>query len=948
MTNRTATGVRNRSLFSLLLAAAAAVLPMSLPAAEPAAISLDFTKLSRRPDNWQPTAIEAESARVSSQAWAFLISQEPAADAELSVQFTIEEAAKDFGFFGQSWSVWPDRQWADQGFEVGLLLRSSDETGYRVQLSHKYQEISLVKFPDGGYVQSVPCPVKLNERQSIAARVRGNRIEVSVDGQPRIDYVDAIRPLASGRWAIGVNSRAKVLFQDAKWRRWETATPTATKPSHQPQFAVRTWLGGRPWVFDGREPILLLPTPEERSINNAKLRPGFKPLLSWNSHWGIENQGAFPDGENRNSPIQISGGGQSLKATWTAKQVKDRFHTQTSLTVGFDPDRQVYTYDIDSSLEVGAEPFHFRYGYDFEHHTPLDPFAWQHLVVRRRDERLSRRPLSPFDPGPMEDIEMYHGLRLWFGRTRDDLLVCPVVEYHIDPAWNQANRDGKLQPRRCNTAVCAAFYDTGVSYEPETAAAGTKIRVKYRYTGYPADEAQRVFAAANPDDNPRNDPQHHFIFAGDQWPRIGFAKHLPMDQPWWGGRPFMSGHNARPSYDLVPTPGIGDGWSMRLGPRGYAVASLAAPSPLPAGRYVVSAKVKSVNTHGPGGRIEVLATDGGSENGDVRFGLKVLGEDTHFVGNGSFDWQTISFATAVPSGVKAIALGLGNAGTGEFFVGEVNFRRLDDGEPLPAGVLPEPRRRPPAAEPIAANGPLWDFRMGEQSGQFVYNYGSNEFRVLELANLDWTVDEGRPTLRFGENSKTRQDYPKLGILDQNVRHPVYRTSYEPVKHMPVAIAGHHGGGSEIRELTIVSDIKPAAEMGRDNRSGVGDVCGVGARRFILSLHGQQAPYKLAARLNVNDRFVTEQPLIPADRWSQVALTCREDGGRWQVRLFLDSKQVLEGRSATFAAPTNIPPSVILGAELFYLHDAYYRGLIGRTRIYARALSAEELAKLAAK
>jgi hypothetical protein len=46
--------------------------------------------------------------------------------------------------------------------------------------------------------------------------------------------------------------------------------------------------------------------------------------------------------------------------------------------------------------------------------------------------------------------------------------------------------------RKLNTAVCAAFYDTGVSFAPKTAAPGTKVRVKYRYTGYP-DEAERLF-----------------------------------------------------------------------------------------------------------------------------------------------------------------------------------------------------------------------------------------------------------------------------------------------------------------------------------------------------------------------------------------------------------------------------------------------------------------------
>jgi hypothetical protein len=37
--------------------------------------------------------------------------------------------------------------------------------------------------------------------------------------------------------------------------------------------------------------------------------------------------------------------------------------------------------------------------------------------------------------------------------------------------------------------------------------------------------------------------------------------------------------------------------------------------------------------------------------------------------------------------------------------------------------------------------------------------------------------------------------------------------------------------------------------------------------------------------------------------------------------------------------------VILGAEIFYFHDAYYRGLVGRTLVFDRALGAPDLAVL---
>ena len=44
--------------------------------------------------------------------------------------------------------------------------------------------------------------------------------------------------------------------------------------------------------------------------------------------------------------------------------------------------------------------------------------------------------------------------------------------------------------------------------------------------------------------------------------------------------------------------------------------------------------------------------------------------------------------------------------------------------------------------------------------------------------------------------------------------------------------------------------------------------------------------------------------------------------------------------------STIPDSLILGAELFYLHDAYFRGLLSQVLVIGRALNPEELRALA--
>lgn len=881
----------------------------------------DLAKWTAQPAGWKGADVAEGKASLAAENWSFLRSLEDYTHVELSTAVTIGEPAKQFSFFGSSWSAWPDATHGDGGFESALLLRAGAASGYRVQLSHKYQAVALVKYPEGGYVRVVPYPVKLKESHELRARVEGNQVIVNFDGKELIRYIDAFQPLEKGQVGIGVSSAAKVVFDKVRVTALKPTVPSPEPEPHTPKFSVRKWLGGRPWVFDGDEPILQLHTTQDPSCF-AKLRPGYKPQLTFDSHWGLENQGAFPDGASKWTAPAVKGGGETLTASWSARGVKNRFTTRSTLTVGFDTRRGTYTFDIDSELEVmPGEPFHFRYGFDFEHHTPLDPFLWQYLIAKRRGGELYHRPVYPIDPGPQNDLEIQGGLRVWYGRHLEKMHIAPAVEYSITDV-------GK---RKLNTAVCAAFYDTGVSFAPETSAPGTKIRVNYRYTGYPADEAERLFKQSKIYDSPTLDPNHHYIFA-DEWPRLTFSKFVPMSESWIYGRtPFMTAHNARPTYELEKNCGAGSGFAMKLGPASFGKANLPVGASLPKGRYVVTAMVKAVNTHGPGGRIELEATQAKTN--------KTLASARHFVGNGNFDWQRQGFAFDVPEDAGALSLALGNAGTGEMLVTDVEFRKLDDGEALPKGV--GARANDQAAKYAAAPaGAIADYRMEEGKGFHVLNYAGGEH--LHLANLDWVTDAGRPALRFADNTKGKKAYSKDGGLARNYfSHP----SYAGKDTLPIALAGHHGGGAPIKGLTLAAWIKPAPEMGQSQHGGKGDIIGYGARRFILGLHGQKAPYELAARINVNDT-IGSKTTVDADRWHHVAMTAEPAEGQWRVRLYVDGKSVGEGMTKKFPSDSVIVPSTILGAEIFYFHDAYYRGLIGRTLVFARHLSPTEIAELA--
>ncbi|HVE39928.1 MAG TPA: LamG-like jellyroll fold domain-containing protein [Planctomycetota bacterium] len=891
---------------------AALILLTLLGAQDPQALDLATLEKS---GELKSAEIVGGKATLSGDKWGFLRTPGDYDNVEIETTLNIQEPARQFGYFGQHWSVWPDLSYPDQGFDAAILLRADKDHGYRVQFSSSLQQVALVKYRNGGYLRSVACAIKLKEAHKVSVVLQSSRITVRVDGVAKMSYPDTLLALSKGRLGIGVSSGAKVAFEKLTVKPLPPGPAEVATP-HVPNFSVRSWIGGKPWVFDGDEPIMMLVTAEQPYINSVKLRPGFKPLLSWNSFWDTSNQGAFPEGKVKSGDATVTGGGKTLTATWGADSLNGRFVQRMKMVVGWDEARSTYTYDVDSELEVLAgAPFTFRYGYDFEHHTPLDPFNWQYLVVRREGGQINRRPVYPVDPGGMDNVEQSGGARVWYGRHNEPMVVAPAVEYNLPDA-------GK---RKMNTSVCGAFYDTGVALGFETAPAGTKVRVKYRYTGWPAEESEKFFKASTTYEIPMLDPQHHYIFS-DEWPKLTFGQFVPMSDTWiYGRHPFMTGHNQRPSYTLEKNVGVGSGFAMRLGPDAFGAADLPIPSPLPEGKYAVTALCKVVNAHGPGGRIELKAKD---KNG------KVLRQETHFVGNGTFDWKKIGFVSDVPGGATALSVGFGNGGTGDVYFTEVEFKKIDgDAPPLQSAAAP------PKLDPAPA-GAVFDYRFAEQKGLHTYDYARGPFGTLELANADWTVDEGRPALKFADPASGRRDVVRMGPIERNYLRTIKWSG------TPVAIAGFHGGGFDLQAFTVSSWIKPAATMGAGAHANSGDIVGIGARRFILRLQGHQAPYPLQAAFNVNDRFQSTAT-VEADKWSHVAMTAEPtETKKWRVRIYLNGRKVAEGVTEKLEATGQVAPSLIFGSEIFYLHDSWYRGLIGRTMLLDHALTDVEITELA--
>ena len=104
--------------------------------------------------------------------------------------------------------------------------------------------------------------------------------------------------------------------------------------------------------------------------------------------------------------------------------------------------------------------------------------------------------------------------------------------------------------------------------------------------------------------------------------------------------------------------------------------------------------------------------------------------------------------------------------------------------------------------------------------------------------------------------------------------------------------------ADSKGMTLAAWIKPDARLGSKNaHPGGGDIIGLGNRRYVLKLQGGNAdgngaPYRLAARLNVNDG-VSSEPLLKPGRWYHVAMTATPENGQLRMRLFLDGNLIAE-------------------------------------------------------
>lgn len=201
-------------------------------------------------------------------------------------------------------------------------------------------------------------------------------------------------------------------------------------------------------------------------------------------------------------------------------------------------------------------------------------------------------------------------------------------------------------------------------------------------------------------------------------------------------------------------------------------------------------------------------------------------------------------------------------------------------------------------------------------------------------------------LRFRQQPKRdKPDFARGGMLEFYLfAHEVYRASG---LHKSLAVAGSQGSSvRDYQAITLATWIRPDATMTQNQQ--MADILGFGSRRIRLRLLGDKVPYQVGVQFTEGGEYhwLGPKATVSAVKWHHVALSAAVNAAQqWEITLYLNGKEVLRTVNPSAPIPLRAHDSLILGAELHYMDSNFYDGLIGRTLVFDRALSAAEIAEL---
>jgi len=785
------------------------------------------------------------------------------------------------------------RYWCDEnlpGFDAAVLVRfRSPESLYRIQFSTRTGEVALWK-PGAGILCVGRAALETGKTYSVRIEIVGKRIRCRLGDRVVLDHGDPLPGPKHGRIGFGV-CHSDVAFDNVRATRLES--PDWPDYPAEPDFRYGPWQD-RFAIFDRGEPVCWI-NPDNRTIERVRLRRGGPPRFLDFIYWkNVHKDSAFKD---RPMGAEVLEQGETLRMK-LSHRYSDNATSARTLRLTYEAETGRYLYDWDTTLEF-KNPKKPASGYwRAEFIDPIwynawgppgqvrrlwpCPYTWG-LLSGQKGEPL-RRPLN-HDSNRTRDVITYLPGRSWSGMFGPKTWS-PVVE--VDD----------MEKRGVYMEMCHAFYDFHYIFSNTQSAkeAAPRYRAKFRYIAYPPEKSRQLLdaAALHPSfDNSRPEVRAQAY-------RNGLHLHgaLNLEYPYC----------TSPVNRFANLVTVADSYSGRGWYGNYAVD-----------KAVGVDDTVSIRFDGPQAAYGFFGSDHGFDalDGDrlaVEFMMKAKGAsgeglhvslglgwsrwewERHFVVPiaGNTSWQPVRLIVDPGKRRHAVMLVLKSNAKGTVWVDNLSIRNLHAEDRL--------RSHPATVRPGPGTADLvMDLPCNEGAGRSAFDRSGWGNGGL-LMGPEWVRDSGRWVLRFDG----QDDY--LMVPQANSLNP---------KHA----------------VTLTVWCRPDVETGHSSR--------LMAKYYdlLLGLSGNGAPYAASGSIRAKGFGRTQgKPEITAGRWCHIALTY--DGKK--ARLFVDGKIVSECEQSG-ELPASCNP-LFIGTYLPHEGNAWFKGLIGGVRMYARALEPAEIAE----
>jgi len=614
------------------------------------------------------------------QAWSYLLSSDALGrDVSLSVNARIErpaaiswdrnEGTSPFNYFGRE---------ENGGYDFGVLVRfEGPDRYYRVQVSHRWQEIVLWK-STGGNLRVVPARVPAGRTIELEVQVAGNAIAVLLDGEPMISYTDTHDPILAGQCGVGVHE-SEVAFERICLQGLAKVPPAGEGPAgHVPEFHVRDWHGQK-WVFDGQEPVFHF-NMDQMVLSEAKVRPGWLPLVQgpmfWQHYLGYKGP-AGTAAASQLEDFEIEESGQELRGRWSSYNKNKSLHSAERLTLKYNAAKDLYEYHFDTEMEV-------QRGFDWDADAGLEffdpipynacamsapyaggpPWHFRWLVYPAKDGTIMRRAMNHLW-GPVRAYRKENGFVL----MSSDLELSPI--FRLTDAPEDEHIDATF-------ILCAWGYDLHLRLRVNDAPGGripggTRLPVRFMFTGLEREETERLVEQSALETNEIFDPDKRYPIY------VRGVNNFSPENSWSAAEPTCAQHWAGGTWDVET--GYSDTYSMRLDGPGTVSAQIgpsAFSGPIADVPYRLSAMVRTKDVEQkPFFRLEALIA---SPRAPEKHKAK---EEKHYVDlTGTNDWTRIEYVTEFPNPyIFNLRLEMGLEGKGTVWLDDFVFEpivSLDD------------------------------------------------------------------------------------------------------------------------------------------------------------------------------------------------------------------------------------------------------------------------------